>query len=141
MMKKIFGLVVLVLLLAVFFFFFLRSKSGYSAVYLESGDLYFGRVQRFPTFGLRGVVSIQPTQDEKTPLVVTKFTNLFWGPQDFMRINREKVVWIVDLSKDGQLATVLRDNPNLLPAPQGSSQLPRASGSISDEVPQAESTE
>lgn len=87
---------------------------GYSAVYLMSGDLYFGKLVRFPTFGLKEVVSIQPTQDPNTPLAISKFSNLFWGPENFMQISRDKVIWVVRLKDEGQLAKLLKENPNLL---------------------------
>jgi len=51
--------------------------------------------------------------DVQNPLSIQKFANVFWGPEDMMRINRSEVVWMTKLKNDGQLAQLLRTNPSL----------------------------
>lgn len=112
------------------------TSSPIYAVYLKTGDLYFGKLVRFPSFGLRDVYTLSVNQqDQQNPIRVQKFSNVFWGPGDFLKINRDEVVWMNKLSQESQLVQLVRTNPNLvpqqtqqsLPAPQ--QQAPTPSGS------------
>lgn len=92
------------------------SNSKFSAVYLTTGDLYFGKMVRFPSFGIKQVYTLQVNaQDQENPLSVQKFENVFWGPGDFLKINREQVVWTTPLNDLGQMSQLLTNNPDLLP--------------------------
>lgn len=94
------------------------SKPTYWAVYLKSGDLYFGKLIQFPSFGLKNVYTLQVNQQNaENPVSVQKFTNVFWGPEDFLKINRAEVTWMTKLKSDGQLAQLLKTNPSLQPSP------------------------
>lgn len=101
--------------------------TSYAAVYLKTGDLYFGKLVQFPNYGLKKVYLIQATGNQQNPLSLQKFSNVFWGPQDYLKINREEVVWTAKLRSDSQLVEVFKTNPELLsknnaptaqPAPQ-----------------------
>lgn len=119
--NKILSIAVCVLLLTligvvVWQIFFGRT---YSAVFLRTGDLYFGKLVNFPNFGLKNVYMIQANpQNPQSPLSIQKFTNVFWGPQDYLKINRSEVVWTAKLSPKSQLLEVLKSNPDLLPDAQ-----------------------
>lgn len=104
----------------------------FHAVSLVTGDVYFGQLVRFPSFGLKQVYTIQVNpQDEANPLSIQRFQNIFWGPEDFVKINRNNVAWTVKLDSRGQLAQLLRSNPDLLPAPgQAQQQAPPASPAL-----------
>lgn len=92
------------------------SNSKFSAVYLTTGDLYFGKMVRFPSFGMKQVYTLQVNaQNQENPLSVQKFSNVFWGPGDFLKINREQVVWTTPLNDLGQMSQLLTNNPDLLP--------------------------
>lgn len=96
------------------------------AVYLRSGDLYFGKLVRAPYFGLKSVYLLQVNAgNQENPVSIQKFTNVFWGPEDFMKINRDEVMWMTRLSEGSQLAQVVKTNPDLVPAP-GSAPAPGA---------------
>lgn len=98
---------------------FFRAQDFY-AVYLRTGDVYFGKLSYVP-FGLSQVYTLQVNpQSQETPINIQRFTNVFWGPEDFMKINRDEVVWVVKLSSQGQLAKLIKANPDLVP-PQGAS--------------------
>lgn len=113
-------LVVVFLVLAVWQIFF--AKASYYAVYTRTGDIYFGKLAKFPSFGLKNVYTLQVnTQDQQNPIRVQKFSDVFWGPEDYLKMNRDQVVWYTKLKSDGQLAQLLAANPNLIPqqpAPQ-----------------------
>jgi len=92
------------------------SEPTYSAVYLRTGDLYFGELTHFPYFGLKRVYTLQVNpQGSATPFSIQKFSNVVWGPEDFLKINREQVVWTTRLRSDSELVKIIQTNPNLEP--------------------------
>ncbi len=135
---KILIVIVVVLIIAGIGFFIWRpwSGSGYYAIYLRTGDLYFGQLVRFPSFGLKNIYTIQVnSQNQQNPLSIQKFTNIFWGPEDFMKINKDEIVWMVQLNSAGQLAQLIKNNPNLVPAVQPTTQTPAAPASTTPKTP------
>lgn len=105
------------------------GNSPLYAVYLRTGDLYFGELVRMPYFGLEKVYMLQVNaQNEENPVSVQKFTNVFWGPEDFVKINRNEVVWMTRVSDESQLLSVIRANPDLRPSasPQAPAEVPQA---------------
>ncbi len=118
---------ILVLIVAALVVWKVAFKSAtYSAVFMRTGDLYFGELMQFPSFGLKSVYTLSVTQDAQNPISIQRFKNVFWGPQDWLKINRDEVVWITDLDPQGQLAQLIKANPDLLPTeqPQVQQQLP-----------------
>lgn len=98
---------------------------SYYAVYLRTGDLYFGELSRFPSFGLKHVYMLQVNaQSGQNPISIQKFTNVFWGPEDFIKLNRDEVVWYTKLKPESQLVKLIAANPELLPAATGTPQEP-----------------
>lgn len=87
-----------------------RGQSGvptYHAVYLDTGDLYFGELVTFPRFGLKNIYVLQVGQGE-APISIQKFVDVVWGPKDYIAINRDKVVWSAPLDSTKQLATFIQ---------------------------------
>ena len=120
-------LVVAVILLGVMVCIMWRINRGsdFYAVYLQTGDVYFGRLSRLP-FGLSQVYTLQVNpQNQQVPINIQKFTNVFWGPSDFMKINREQVVWVTKLNPKSQLVELLKNNPNLTPSEGVPANLPQ----------------
>jgi hypothetical protein len=113
-------LVVILVILVAWQVFFARSQ--YSAVYLRTGEVYFGKLVRFPYFGLKNVYSIQATGDQQNPLRIQRFTDSFWGPEDRIKINRDEVVWYTELKNESQLNQLFATNPNLVPQQQAPQQ-------------------
>lgn len=105
--------IVLIVLIAGGIVLKLIVGSQYSAVQLIDGQTYFGKLTRFPSYGLKQVYTIQVTQNEKNPLSIQRFKDLFWGPKDFIKINKDNVIWCVHLDSEGQMAQLLENNPNL----------------------------
>jgi hypothetical protein len=109
------------------------SAASYYAVYLKTGDLYFGQLSRFPSFSLSHVYLLQVNaQDKENPVNVQKFSNVFWGPEDSIKINRDEVAWYAKLKKDSQLVRLIETNPDLVPPQNGQSQQPAANQPGSD---------
>ena len=126
MNKVLLGIVIIlaVILVALVIWQALFTTSPMYAVYLKTGDIYFGKLVNFPSFGLTDVYTLSVNQqDAQNPVRVQKFSNVFWGPGDFLKINRDEVVWTNQLSSDSQLLQLVKSNPNLLPTtPQGALQ-------------------
>ena len=106
----------LIVLIGIVIWQTLLGGRPYYAVLLRTGDLYFGQLTRFPSFGLKNVYLLQVNpQNQQNPISIQRFTNIFWGPEDRLKLNREEVIWIAKLNPQGQLAQVIRTNPDLLP--------------------------
>jgi hypothetical protein len=128
-------IVVIVLLLAlivVIAWQFFWGTPSYYAVYLRTGEVYFGKLSRFPSFSLSSVYLLQVnSQNQQNPVNIQKFSSVFWGPEDFIKLNREEVVWYTKLRSDSQLVRLIETNPDLLPgqaAPQTNEVSPAAPG-------------
>lgn len=120
MNKVLIGLValLLVILVGILAVKAIVGESTWYAVYLRTGELYFGHLTRLPYFGLKNVYMLQTNpSNTQAPLSIQKFSKVFWGPEDMIRLNRSEVVWMTELDKEGQLAQILKENPELQ-APQ-----------------------
>lgn len=89
------------------------TTPAYYAVSLKTGELYFGELNFFPSFKLSHIYLLQVNQNSQTPVSVQKFTSVFWGPEDYLKINKDEVVWMTKLKSDSQLVNLIKTNPNL----------------------------
>ncbi len=88
-------------------------KNSYYAVYLQTGDMYFGKLSRFPRLAISDVWFLQvSTQEDQTGFNLAKFSNAVFGPKDKMEINKENVVWISKLADDSQVVTYILQSKN-----------------------------
>src|SRR3989344_8642132 len=99
-MKKyliIFAVIVIVIVIAAIWFvlkFFVApdpaGPSPYSAVYLATGDIYYGKLSWFPRPKLREVWFLQrgvDPQSGQAQFGLNRFATAFWGPVDEMYLN------------------------------------------------------
>jgi len=123
-------LLAIIALLAVYVFIKninFETKNPYYAVFLRSGDMYFGKLSRFPKLTLSDVWYLQVTtqEDQQAGFNLAKFTNTVFGPQDKMEINKENVVWISKLSNDSQVVSfILQSEDSALQNAQPQATLP-----------------
>lgn len=111
--------VLLVALAAVLYWQKVGFEKPYYAVYLNTGDLYFGKLDYFPKLSLNDVYLLQQnSEDQQNPLSITKFENAFWGPKDKIYLNDEAIVWKVKLKKDSQLLRVIKAGQPIQPQSQ-----------------------
>lgn len=91
-----------------------ERSSGYSAVVLSTGDVYFGKLGWFPWPNLKKVYLLQQGMDaQNQPQVgLVPFTNAFWGPTDQIFLNPREIVFWANLKKDSQVARNL-NNPQV----------------------------
>ncbi len=118
--NKVLFIVVVVLLVALLAVLVVRlsnpSGQTITAVYLRTGDLYFGELTTFPSFGLKNPYLLAINQqNQSNPVNIQKFSKIFWGPEDYMKINRDEVVWTANLTPDSNLVKLIQTNPDLIP--------------------------
>ena len=113
------GLILAIILLCVLVYTTLGNKSDsiknpYSVVFLNTGDMYFGKISRFPRLALSDIWFLQVTtqEDQQAGFNLAKFSNAVFGPKDKMEINRENVVWISKLADDSQVVTYILQSKN-----------------------------
>lgn len=94
-------------------------EKPYYAVYLSTGDIYFGQLSHSPKLTLSNVWFLQ--KDANNPQAgfsLAKFDKAFWGPQDEMILNEKDVVWMTELRSDSQILQAM-NNPQPTPNTQG----------------------
>ncbi len=83
-------------------------KNPYYAVYLRTGDMYFGKLSRFPKLTLSDVWYLQASMDEQGGLNLIKYSNAIFGPVDKMEINSDNIVWTAKLRDDSQVVKFIQ---------------------------------
>jgi len=106
---------VVVTLFVKFGYPFLASYVGddytdYQAVFLDNGQVYFGRLAKLNSdfVDLKNVFYIV-TDSNKKPMLVELGTAEIYGPQNYVRLNRDKIIMIQSLKSDSQVVTAVRD--------------------------------
>lgn len=86
-----------------------NSVSPYSAVYLSTGDIYFGKLSWFPTLRLNNVWFLQRGADanQNPQFAIAPLTATFWGPSDELFLNAKDVVFTVRLRADSQVVQAI----------------------------------
>lgn len=79
---------------------------NYVAVYLKTGDLYFGKLSYFPKLKLKEAVVLQATKDGQIQLSPLKTT--FWNSKGYLILSRENIVWISPIKKDSPFLMQLK---------------------------------
>ncbi len=98
----------------------LIKKNQYQAVFLNGGQVYFGRLSGVDTrsiritdiFYLRVNQQVQPdgkasTDTTKQDISLAKLGSELHGPEDEMIINRDQVLFWENLKNDGQVAKAI----------------------------------
>lgn len=104
------------------------KNSGYQAVFLTNGQVYFGKIGKddkdymtlsdifylqVVTPPLQGSQQTEQTSQQQISLV--KLGNELHGPADSMHVNRSQVLFYEDLKSDGQVVKAIeayKQNPN-----------------------------
>ncbi len=119
------------------------AKSGYQAVFLTNGQVYFGKLTdadgSYVT--LTDIFYLQVTQpplqgsqqgqqaagqpQAQPQLSLVKLGNELHGPKDVMNINRSQILFFEDMKSDGKVVQAIdqyKKNPNPPPATNSGSQ-------------------
>lgn len=91
--------------------YFTRSASPYSAVYLSSGDIYFGRLSMFPTPRLTNVWYLQRGVDEKNQprMSVVPLRSAVWSPVDEITLNSRQIIFWASIESNSDMARMMTD--------------------------------
>ncbi len=81
------------------------SQKTYYAVYLDTGDLYFGELSTFPHWSLSNVWYLQRNSQGNSSLA--QFSKSPWGPDGTIQLNKDKIVWSAKISDMSQLIPYL----------------------------------
>lgn len=115
-LNKILLIIVVILLVALIFIawkpniFGSFKKSQYYAVYLLSGDLYFGKMTWYNPYVLSDVRVVQKEQagkDSQPNMNLVKFQDIFWGPTGDLKLSKENILWISKLSNESQVVKII----------------------------------
>jgi hypothetical protein len=116
-------LVVIVIFLAVIagaaggIYLWQKSKNRevpYVAVYLDTGDIYFGQLSYFPRLSLKDAYHLQSVPDPNNPvggssLQIVPLRTSIWAPERLL-LNPDKVVLVAKIGKDSQVMRVIRQS-------------------------------
>jgi hypothetical protein len=88
------------------------APSPYSAVYLSTGDIYFGRLSWFPSPHMTDVWFIERSQNQngQSQVGVVPMKSVFWGPVDEVNFNARDIVFSTRLRNGSQIVWAL-ENP------------------------------
>ena len=97
------------------------SESQYQAVFLDNGQVYFGHIvyKNEDFYRLSNVYYLQfrqnlqngdLSQTEESDLSLIKLGNEVHGPEDFMDMNKDHILFIEDLKSDSKIAKAIADH-------------------------------
>lgn len=86
----------------------LKSATPYYAVYTTSGDLYFGKLSRFPKYSLSNVWYVRRADEQSQGPSLVRFADAVWGPQDRLEINKNAIVWTAKLDYTSDILPMVR---------------------------------
>lgn len=90
------------------------GASPYAAVYLSTGDIYYGKLSWFPSPHLTDVWYLQKgTGANGAQFGITPFTSAFWGPINEVYLNPNQIIFWTYLRNNSEIAQAL-SNPALL---------------------------
>ncbi len=77
----------------------------YMAVFLTTGDIYFGRTSLFPRVVIERPWFLRRAEDGS--LSLENFSDAIWMPSGGMKINREKIVFMSRLSSESPVIAAI----------------------------------
>jgi len=109
--------------------------SQFTAVYLSTGDIYFGKMDWFPWPRMKNVWFLQrgADQNNQPQYGLAPFKGVFWTPIDEINLNPKDIVFWTKIKDGSELAKALA-NPALLqqaaqaPQPEGTTTSPGFKG-------------
>lgn len=111
----------------------LIGPKRYVAVYLRTGDLYFGEQKGFWGAKLDNVWLFQAQQDRGLALVPLR--TAAWSPSSPLRINDDQIVFWTYLSPEGQVAQAIAGRLPVVSTP-AAQQIPQGQSGIQPQTPQ-----
>lgn len=100
--------------------FMMLKKKPYVAVYLVTGDIYYGKMSYSPKFTLDDAIFLQRGQDGN--LGLQKLSDAFWKPKGPMYIEKDQIVFWSKLDPSSPVINAIEGLP--LPAEMQAQQQP-----------------
>ena len=116
------------------------KASKFTAVYMTSGDIYFGKMDWFPWPRLKNVWYMQRSVDQENQpqLGIAPFKKIVWSPIDEIYVNPKQIILWTKIKAGSELAKAL-ENPTSV-----SGEAQRENSKLQDELnriaPQDETT-
>ncbi len=86
------------------------DKSGYSVVYLSTGQIYIGELNVFPIMKLKNSYILTTGQDntdpQKTNLQLSPVNEILWAPK-YLYLNRDEIVFYGPILKNSKVGQAL----------------------------------
>lgn len=116
------------------------KASKFTAVYMTSGDIYFGKMDWFPWPRMTSVWYLQRSVDQKNnaQLSVAAFKKVVWSPIDEIYLNPKQILLWTKIKDGSELAKAL-ENPSSVSA-QTQEQNGQLQQELNQIVPENEST-
>jgi hypothetical protein len=91
------------------------GPSEYSAVYMTSGDIYFGKLHSFPKPYLSDALYLvkSTNQSGQTQIGLAPFSSVFWAPAGKIYFNPDQVLFTAPLQNSSQIISAIK-NPSIL---------------------------
>lgn len=91
--------------------FFSRMQSGispYSAVYLTTGEVYFGKLSWFPAPHLDNVWFVNRIVDEqnRSQSTIVSLETLFWKPSNRIYLNPQQIVLVARIQSGSEMVKI-----------------------------------
>ncbi len=110
-------IILVVVLAGVLYSRTIGQKDSYWAVYLTTGELYFGQLHRFPQLALSDAYLLQSNPggpQQAWSLVSLKQT--VWGPTDKIYLNEKNIAWKAKLGSESQVLKLIQNPQSPLSA-------------------------
>jgi hypothetical protein len=109
--KTIYKGIILMLLIVVCFFLYkeIGERQKYYAVYLTSGDVYFGKMRSFPSLVIEDAYFLQAANTaEGGVYTLSKFSDAMWKPTGRIKLNRDHVLWVAELEDGSETVSYIK---------------------------------
>jgi len=83
------------------------EKDNYAAVYLSSGDIYFGKLSS--GFGWFKLVDVYLLQRDEKGLNLSRFKDVVWQPAEPLNIRKDKVIFWTYLSETSPVVKAVKE--------------------------------
>ena len=102
-----------------------NAPSPYTAVYMTSGDIYFGKLSTFPHLRLTDVWYLERStaQNGQPQVGIAPFTSAFWGPVGDIDINSQSVLFYAPIKNGSQLVQAFENPSSVQQAAQAPAQV------------------
>jgi len=118
MKQKIIAIIVVILIIVIGLAFAARTPSYNSVIYLTTGEIYVGKISKFPKISLSDGFLIQTSAQgigEGPSIQLFPLSETVWGPEKIF-INEDQVIFFGRLNEESNIAKTIRAEEERLKA-------------------------